>query len=214
MKDSIKKIVFCGTSISKREVETISSDWEIHPPIIRSNLPSIAVGKPGLVLIIDGYFFNQEAVSLMEIRNALNRGWTVVGTSSMGALRAVECAPLGMIGSGIIYRWVKRFQVEDDDEVAQAVHTDDGTPLSMAMVDIRYCVSRLRRKNLLLGSQGKVIIDCLKSKFFPDRTVELFKSLLPSHCQQSPEIEISIKNIDARNALIFCDKIIYQESVR
>ena len=46
----------------------------------------------------------------MEIRSAIQAGWRVIGCSSMGALRALEAAPLGMLGYGMVYRWPDSFK--------------------------------------------------------------------------------------------------------
>ena len=72
------------------------------------------------IAIIDGYFERMAAVWHKEILLALERGIAVWGAASMGALRAAELAPFGMIGVGAIYRAFARGALDADDEVAVA----------------------------------------------------------------------------------------------
>ena len=92
-------------------------------------LPPVAVGdvlalarRRGVarIAIIDGYFERMAAVWHKEILLALERGIAVWGAASMGALRAAELAPFGMIGVGAIYRAFARGALVADDEVAVA----------------------------------------------------------------------------------------------
>src|SRR5699024_12171240 len=75
------------------------------------------------IAVVDGVFGNQPAVWHKEILFALAQGCTVIGAASMGALRAVELAPYGMIGVGAIYRLYRRGAIVDDAEVA-LLHVD------------------------------------------------------------------------------------------
>lgn len=166
--------VFCGTSITLEEAKNRSENQlMIHPPIKRFDIPNILRKEnyPGVICIIDGVFFSSESVSLMEIRDAVRNDWTVLGCSSMGALRALEAAPLGMMGYGKVYRWLRMFQVEDDDEVAQAVLPETWAPISLAMVDIRYILRSLAKKGRISTTVSTEIINELKSLFFPKRTL-------------------------------------------
>ena len=56
------------------------------------------------IAIIDGYFERMAAVWHKEILVALEKGIAVWGAASMGALRAAELAPFGMVGVGAIYQ--------------------------------------------------------------------------------------------------------------
>ena len=59
------------------------------------------------------------AVSPTDVMDALRCGLRVYGASSMGALRAVELAPYGMIGHGSIYEHVLHTPYFRDDYLGQ-----------------------------------------------------------------------------------------------
>src|SRR5581483_2813112 len=58
------------------------------------------------------------AVWHKEILWALTQGIHVYGSASIGALRAAELAPFGMVGVGRIFEAYRDGRLEDDDEVA------------------------------------------------------------------------------------------------
>lgn len=76
-------------------------------------------------VIIDGEFGEAQALSLSEIRTYLQGGGSwLAGATSIGALRAVECRNIGMIGLGRIYRdYLTGRRVRDSDV---AVPTENG----------------------------------------------------------------------------------------
>jgi hypothetical protein len=105
--------------------------------------------------LIDGVFYNRAAVSHREIIDAVRSGVTVVGGSSMGALRASELDGFGMIGVGKIYACLKQGLIEADDEVAlhslvQTGVVDTGT--SDALLGLARSIFYLERSFPLLLS--------------------------------------------------------------
>jgi len=173
--------LFCGLSVSHVAARAVLPPSAVlHAPIRRGDIPAVvdAEASPGTIAIIDGVFHSQETLTLTEIRRAIARGWTLIGCSSMGALRAVEAEPLGMKGFGTVYRWLRLFRVEDDDEVAQIMNPESFEALSMAMVDVRWHVSRLRRAGVLSREQGKSIVGAVKSHYYPQRTRALLADLV------------------------------------
>lgn len=176
--------VFCGLSVSHAQARMIvSSSTKLHAPIRRGDIPAVvdSESRPGTIAVIDGVFHSQETLTLMEIRGAVAKGWALIGCSSMGALRAIEAAPLGMKGFGLVYRWLRLYRVEDDDEVAQILHPDTFEPLSLAMVDVRWHVSRLRKDGSLSGAQAREIVGAVKSRYYPHRTRRLLVDMVAQH---------------------------------
>ncbi len=72
-----------------------------------------------VIALVDGRFEDVAAVWHKEILYALSRGATVYGAASMGALRAAECHPFGMIGIGEVFERYAFGGLEDDAAVAQ-----------------------------------------------------------------------------------------------
>jgi TfuA protein len=92
---------------------------QIRPPIRRGDLPlALAENQFRTILIIDGEFYQKLAVSPKEILLALRQNLTIIGAASMGAMRAAELAPYGMVGVGEVYKWYKSGFVYRDDDVA------------------------------------------------------------------------------------------------
>jgi TfuA protein len=199
--------IFCGTSLDLMSAERLSLDrWTVHGPIKRFDIPKLIKNntEPGIICIIDGLFFSSESISLMEIRDAIQLGWKILGCSSMGALRAVEARPIGMVGFGKVYRWLSLFQIEDDDEVAQSVCPDTWAPISLAMVDMRAIISKLVREGEISRTLGNRTIHKMKLLFFPDRTLERLNSFLGKQVHLS-DFNLPKKE-DAKNILGFLDK--------
>jgi TfuA protein len=90
-------VIFTGLSMMTHEAERYAPpDADIRPPAQRGDIESAVqqYSNPGRIALFDGKFFQAEAISIIEIREAIERGWSVIGGASMGALRAIESAPL------------------------------------------------------------------------------------------------------------------------
>ncbi len=130
--------VFLGPTMP-REDAARELDAVFLPPVAQGDVIRAAERKPAAIAIVDGYFECVPAVWHKEILFAIRQGIPVFGASSMGALRAAELHPFGMIGVGAIFEAYRDGRLEDDDEVA-VVHgpAELGYPmLSEAMVNIR-----------------------------------------------------------------------------
>ncbi|MCI6930805.1 MAG: TfuA-like protein, partial [Methanobrevibacter boviskoreani] len=119
MENNKRIIVFTGLSLSFDDASQIL-DADYRPPVKRGDIFKILKEeeKPDIIGIIDGQFHSAPAVAHKEIMEALNEGITVVGGSSMGALRASELDSLGMIGVGFVYNEYKNGNIKSDDDVA------------------------------------------------------------------------------------------------
>jgi hypothetical protein len=90
------------------------------------------------IVLIDGVFHGQPAVWHRELLAALDGGIPVLGAASMGALRAAELEPFGMIGVGTVFGWYRGGRLDRDDAVA-LLHgpAESGwTPLSLPLVSL------------------------------------------------------------------------------
>ena len=131
-------VVFCGPSIGS-ELVLQEVEAAVLPPAQRGDILRAALERPDAIALIDGYFDRTPSVWHKEILWAMSQGVRVFGASSMGALRAAELAPFGMVGVGKIFEAFANGTLEDDDEVAVA-HGDAESGYrsgSEAMVNIR-----------------------------------------------------------------------------
>jgi len=96
----------------------------------------------------------------------------VVGSSSMGALRAAELYPYGMEGIGEIYRLYMDGTLVSDDEVALVFDPVSFDPLSEPLINIRDNIRKAEEKMVIDAGAGKKILKSAQSLYFPDRTYE------------------------------------------
>ena len=167
-----RKLVFLGPSLGLAEARGICSDAEFHPPIRYGDLYALSCDPPGTVLIVDGVFHGDTPVWQREILQLLQTGWQVLGASSMGALRALEMEPYGMIGLGTIFEWYRSGRIEGDDEVAlmHATADMDYRPLTLPLVDVRHVLAGLRKQRVLAAAQVSAILHAFKRMGYERRT--------------------------------------------
>ena len=118
-------VVFLGPSLDLDAARDILPA-EYRPPITRGDLDRLLARDhpPDAVGIVDGRFPHVPGVTPTEVLRALDAGVTVYGSSGVGALRAAECAPFGMVGVGAVFEAYASGRVEADDEVAAAPGAD------------------------------------------------------------------------------------------
>jgi hypothetical protein len=123
------------------------------------------------IAIIDGLFERVPAVWHKEILFALDRGLHVYGASSMGALRAAETEPFGMIGVGRIFEAYRDGVIADDDEVAVSHATAEHgyRSLSAAMVSIRFGLDALVESGAIAGAAAAALAARAKAQHYSER---------------------------------------------
>jgi len=141
------------------------------PPVAQGDVIRIAERKPQAIAIVDGFFESVPAVWHKEILFAIRQGIAVFGASSMGALRAAELHPFGMIGVGSIFQAYRDGRLEDDDEVA-VVHgpAELGYPmLSEAMVNIRRTLADAVAEGVLASDTARTLEGIAKDLPYRER---------------------------------------------
>lgn len=164
-----KPIVFLGPSLPLEVARTLL-DADYRPPVRRNDVTAAAKEKPPLIAIIDGVFMHTLAPSPHEVLRALQAGIPIWGSSSLGALRAVELSPFGMVGVGQVYEWFQSGALDADDEVALVFHGERLHAISEPMVNIRYGLSAAVAAGVLSANQEQTLIRLGKSLYFPDRS--------------------------------------------
>jgi len=170
-------IVYLGPSLPLERAKAVLPMADYRPPIKRGDLAEALAMKPPAIGMIDGQFRQQLAVSPKEILAALNAGVTVLGAASMGALRAVELAPHGMIGVGTIFRWFRQGRIVAEDEVAVVYNEASGKALSEPLVNIRYSLSQAVTAGAISRRTRRTLIDLARQQFFPNRSYPLLFKL-------------------------------------
>jgi hypothetical protein len=164
-----KIIVFLGPSLDIKSAEQILSA-EYRPPAKRGDLITAAREGAAVIALIDGVFHQESAVAHREILAALKGGIRVIGSSSMGALRAAEMDTLGMVGIGEIYRMYKSGELISDDEVALVFDPVSGMSLSEPLINIRFTLERARNEGIIDAAAHDTLLVAARSLFYPKRT--------------------------------------------
>ena len=175
-----RKLVFLGPSLGLAEARGLCPDAEFLPPIRFGDLYALSCEPPGQVLIVDGVFHDSTPVWQREILQLLQTGWRVLGASSMGALRALELEPYGMIGLGSVFEWYRAGRIEGDDEVALLHGTADMDylPLTLPLVDVRHALGGLETQGALAPTQVSGILRAFKRMGHEVRTVRALLALV------------------------------------
>jgi hypothetical protein len=123
-----------------------------------------------IIGLIDGVFHQESAVAHREILTAIKKGVRVVGSSSMGALRAAEMDALGMIGIGEVYRMYRAGELVSDDEVALVFDPETGFSLSEPLVNIRFTLREAEQQGIITVQNHAALLAAAQSVFYPQRT--------------------------------------------
>lgn len=199
--------VFLGPSLPLDEARSLINA-EFRPPVRRGDLATLEPHR--LVLIIDGEFHQNFSVSPKEILRLLDQGGTVVGASSMGALRAAELADCGMIGLGWVFAAYRSGVIVGDDEVALAYCPFRLQALTVPLVNVRHWLGRLESAGLIDAAASARVLRRARQVFYADRTPERLEEVVATalgpertaRIRSSDLAEIDdVKAADARSAL-------------
>lgn len=162
--------VFLGPTLPRAEAAR-DLDAAYLPPVAQGDIIRLCARKPRAIGIVDGFFENIPSVWHKEILHAIDQGVAVFGASSMGALRAAELHPFGMIGVGAIFEAFRDGRLEDDDEVA-VIHgpVELGYPsLSEAMVNIRRTLADAVADDVIPAATAALLEGIAKALPYRDR---------------------------------------------
>jgi hypothetical protein len=204
----LRATIFVGPSLHDHPVlRDRTFDW--RPPAQLGDLYLAARAGAKMIGLIDGQFETVRSVWHKEILFALSTGVRVYGSASIGALRAVELAPYGMVGVGAIYRDFRDGRLEDDDEVAllHAAGEEGYRPLSEPMVDIRATLMAAVQQGIVSQRSAARLIAIAKDTYFKDRAWDrilssagrerLPKAQLLRLRRWLPENRVALKRTDA-----------------
>jgi TfuA protein len=204
-------VIFAGPSISHGRLKETTRAYVV-PPIRRGDLARFS--DYDVFVIIDGEFGQSLAVSPKEILSLLDRGKVVIGSSSMGALRASELDRYGMIGVGWVYEHFASATVRRDDDVALAYSPLDLVPITIPTVDVEYWVTVVAKQIRVSAQEKTTILRVARRIFYAERTKarlmpELEKAIGSNRLEHllscTSGVIPDIKYVDARRAVEFAD---------
>jgi TfuA protein len=213
-----KPVIFIGPTLSIDKAKEIL-DADYRPPAKKGDLLKLIPTAVKFVGLIDGYFLQDYPPTPIEVYNLLRKkGVLVFGSSSLGALRAVELKRFGMIGVGKIFDLFLKGVIDSDDEVA-VTFTGYREYQSDALIDIRYNLFLARKKQIIDKNTKRNILRIAKKTYFPYRTYDdilekskkvfsLQKKQIEDFGEYISKHKVSLKEKDAIRLLINIKNII------
>lgn len=179
-------LAFAGPSLNRADRASFP-EVEWRPPAEAGDLLRLAAGDAPTICLIDGYFDHRPAVRHKELLLLLAKGVPIFGASSIGALRAAEMAPFGMIGIGAIFAAYARGALTGDDEVA-LIHAGperDWRPLSVPLADVRATLAAARRARAIDGSEARALLREAAGIHYVDREWRPVCEALPAGARRA-----------------------------
>lgn len=161
--------VFAGPSLPAAD-RVYRDGVSYLPPASRHDVLAVAKAFDA-VLLIDGVFHHDLAPSPKECFASLECA-RMFGASSMGALRAAECAPYGFTPIGAIARWYALGRIDGEDEVAVLTHPQTHEALTVALVNVRYVARLAHRERLLSTREAQALVAHARTIFYMERSWE------------------------------------------
>jgi hypothetical protein len=168
---SPRAVIFAGPSLPPAfRPSGATLGW--RPPVKQGEVYEAALSQPAIIGIIDGNFESTPTVWHKEILWAMAQGIHVYGSASIGALRAAELHPFGMVGIGRIFEAFRDGVLEEDDEVAVLHGPEElGYPaVTEAMVNIRATVEEAVAGGVLDSALADQLIRISKTLFYKERS--------------------------------------------
>lgn len=199
--------VFVGPSLRPFDIDALRDhaqaggvQLDVRPPACRGDLMALCdTGRADAVLLLDGEFGQNFAVSIAEIRAVLAAGMPVHGASSMGVLRAVECRTLGMTGSGWVYERYLSGEIDADAEVALMFDPEDFQPVTIPLVNVRWLIAeKVRTTELSRRGGASALLAAAEINFRdrrPSRLATAWRSRLGAE-RHALELELADSNRD------------------
>jgi hypothetical protein len=166
------KVLFVGPSLFGQDLDL--TGITVRPPARQGDIAKAVFDGATAIGLVDGYFDAVAAPWHKEILFALSRGVAMLGASSMGALRAAECASFGMLPVGSIARAYCDGALDDDAAVALTHGPSElgYPPLTEPLVNVQPTLERLFSLKLLSETEYTQCWARARRLYFKDRTDE------------------------------------------
>ncbi|MBP2334902.1 hypothetical protein JOF41_001080 [Saccharothrix coeruleofusca] len=163
--------VYVGPTCSADELHQRFPGAVVHPPASHGDFFSADIGSGDAAVVVDGHYHHRLGLRHKEYLYALDRGVTVIGAASIGALRALELSAFGMRGVGTVYELYRAGVFDGDDAVAVA-HEDEApySSLSVPLVNLYTAARAACAAGVLRAEDVDIVISALRREYYPTRT--------------------------------------------
>ena len=204
-------IAFLGPSLPVAEARRLFPGADLRGPARQGDVLKALRARPRAIALVDGVFESQPSVWHQELRVALSEGVHVVGAASMGALRAVELAPFGMLGVGAVYRAYAAGRLVDDADVAllHAGAEHGWRPLTVPLVNVLATADHALETGALKLEEARQLLQAARQLHYHDRRWPAISLRLPWPARTVARFERhraahpqDVKAADARECLV------------
>lgn len=167
------KVIFAGPTLYGAKLSG-DSNFKLLDPARQGDIFRAVSDGVHVIGLIDGFYEQVPAIWHKEILFALSKGVKVFGSSSMGALRAAECAAFGMMGVGVIFEDYRSGSLEDDSDVAllHAPKEMGYMPVTEALVNVRATLNFHLGTGSITDDEHRSLLAAATSLFFKERTLK------------------------------------------
>lgn len=207
----MSRIVFAGPSLYG---VSPPAGLIILPPAAQGDVMAAVESGATHIGIVDGYFGTCASVWHKEILHALAQGCRVLGSSSMGALRASECALFGMESVGVIAAAYCSGELTDDADVALTHGPAEFgfVPFTEPMVELRATLANLETHELISAIEATALSLSARRLHFTERNLEalLAGCDLPEDRQAEiiKQYEVHAVRLKRQDACLLLDKVL------
>lgn len=195
----VKTRIHSGLSVSSMEASKLLPHAEIRRPIQRGDIAQAIRDGVHVVGIIDGVFQQARAVSPSELMDALRSGMRVYGSSSIGALRAVELERYGMIGVGAVFDLAKETFGFRDDFVATTLVEEEGDVRGHGLPFVAFSLNarRLVASGALASAAAEELCERYARLHFTQRNEAAFEHALRTATPSGEGLVAAMKQVFA-----------------
>ena len=186
----VQKIkVYAGLSVKEAEIKAVLPSADYAEPIRRGNTFRDIRDGYHVIVIIDGRFQQSMAVSPSELMDTMRCGIKIYGSSSMGALRAVELEPYGMIGFGKIFEYIKQTPYFRDDYLGQIFTEGDHETLSEPYVNFMFSLAKMKQEGQLESADHDLLDEIYREIHFGERDLyTLIDRIKAEHAERAEDL--------------------------
>ncbi len=165
-----KVVVFLGPSLPLRDAKKhLQADY--RPPARQGDVFRALETRPDVIVLIDGVFESAPSIWHHELLAAHASGVTLLGASSMGALRAAELpgviTPIGEIARHFVTgEW-------NDDAAVALLHADATQgyrALTVPWVNVFATARAAQRAGVLTAAKARTLHTAAEAQFYQSRT--------------------------------------------
>jgi hypothetical protein len=171
------KVLFVGPTLHDLVDDgrlSFAPDVRCLPPAAQGDIARAVRNGATVIGLVDGRYEDVAAPWHKEILYAIEQGVTVLGGASLGALRADECAPFGMIGIGEIFERYLSGEFVDDSDVAQCHAPDElgNAPMTEALVNVEATIRKAETVGDVDADEARGLLAIARAMFFKELCFE------------------------------------------